>query len=113
MTPERWSEIERICQAALDRRAGERADYLAQACAGDDALRDEVETRLAEESRAAGFMSGPAAAAMNGGGGGRAVIGRRLGAYVIGEWLGAGGMGDYRAHDARLGRDVAIKVLPH
>src|SRR5262245_57164014 len=39
--------------------------------------------------------------------------GRRLGPYEILDRLGAGGMGEvYRAKDTRLGRDVAIKVLP-
>jgi eukaryotic-like serine/threonine-protein kinase len=39
--------------------------------------------------------------------------GNRLGPYEIGAPLGAGGMGEvYRAHDSRLGREVAIKILP-
>jgi len=40
-------------------------------------------------------------------------MGRRLGVYRVQERIGAGGMGEvYRARDTRLGRDVAIKILP-
>ena len=50
------------------------------------------------------MVSDPAAAVLTG---------RRLGVYHLQERIGAGGMGEvYRARDTRLGRDVAIKVLP-
>ena len=41
------------------------------------------------------------------------MTGRTLGGYHLRALVGAGGMGEvYRAHDTKLGRDVAIKILP-
>ena len=110
MSDERWTIVDRLFDAALEREPHERAAFLDDACADDEALRREVESLLAHDSRAAGFLSTPAAALM---GDGTSVIGRQLGPYAIHARLGAGGMGEvYRARDTKLGREVAIKILP-
>ena len=79
-------------------------------------LQQEVESLLSNESQATGFLSEPvfaAAAGIINHAGGTMLTGRRIGVYQIQTLLGAGGMGEvYRARDTKLGRDVAIKILP-
>src|SRR5262245_23724386 len=112
MASDRWHEVERLYHEALTRPEESRAAFLTENCGDDSTLRREVESLLAQEAAAAGFMSTPAVVG-GGGGVGRSLIGRQLGPYVIQSRLGAGGMGEvYRARDSHLGRDVAIKMLP-
>ena len=116
MTPERWRQVEEIFHAALARGENDRAGFLADACAGDAELLREVKSLLAQPTSVRGFLDGPAMAAaalMAGDIGQSTLTGRRLGAYHVHERIGAGGMGEvYRARDTKLGRDVAIKILP-
>ena len=70
-TPERWAQVERLYHEALTRDPHEREAFLADACAGDDALRREVESLLAHDGGAA-FLSTPAVANGIGGGSGSA-----------------------------------------
>ena len=113
--PNRWRHISHLYHAALARE-GDRAAFLEQACAGDEALRREVESLLAEPASAAAFLAEPAvalAAQLVGDPGASMLTGRRIGVYQVQALLGAGGMGEvYRARDTKLGRDVAIKILP-
>jgi serine/threonine protein kinase len=115
-SPDRWGTVERVYHAALARPVDERAVFLAEACAGDEGLRREVESLLAQDMSAAGVLSGGAVVAAAGlvsDVGHSTLVGRRIGVYQILAPIGAGGMGEvYRARDTRLGRDVAIKVLP-
>lgn len=100
----------------MERPVNERAVFLVEACAGDNALRREVESLLAQPASAKEFLGEPAlvAAAQLGSDIGASVLtGRRLGIYQVYALLGAGGMGEvYRARDTKVGRDVAIKILP-
>ena len=107
MTPERWQEVKKVLAAALERTPGERNAYLDQACA-EPALRREVESLIAAHDQAqTSFLAQPAVQPKE------LAIGSRLGPYEILARIGAGGMGDvYQASDTKLGRSVAIKVLP-
>ena len=116
MTPERWRQVEEIFHQALTRSENDRAGFVADACAGDAELLREVKSLLAQPTSVRGFLDGPAveAAALTAGDiSASTLTGRRLGAYHVYERIGAGGMGEvYRARDMKLGRDVAIKILP-
>jgi eukaryotic-like serine/threonine-protein kinase len=117
MTPDRWQQIERLYHAAQEREGEDRAVYLRQACGGDDALRKEVESLLAQGKTGEGFLDrsalGEVAAEMFDQQDSRSLLGRQLSSYRVLSLLGVGGMGEvYEARDTKLGRNVAIKVLP-
>ncbi|MFY9610946.1 MAG: protein kinase [Blastocatellia bacterium] len=115
MTPARWQKIESLLQAALECKPAERGAFLGEACAGDDALRKEVESLLASSDEVDEFLKLPViedAAALFGDSSRASTIGPNIGPYSILSKLGAGGMGEvHLARDSRLARNVALKLL--
>ena len=116
MTPERWLEIDRVFQAALERDPGDRRAFLAETCSGDDDLRREVEYLISFDDRERCFIDVPAFdAAANFIALDEPALsaGQHLGHYEILELLGTGGMGEvYLAQDKKLRRNIALKLLP-
>jgi len=116
MTPEQYKRIGDLYHEALAREPDEREAYLAEACAGDEELRRQVEALLVAHEQAEEFLAGPDPSLLNPAPDDRkpmATSGQRFGQFEVVSLLGAGGMGEvYLARDTRLARPIALKLLP-
>ncbi|HYO99062.1 MAG TPA: protein kinase [Pyrinomonadaceae bacterium] len=128
MTPERWRRVETVFQTALDIRPENRERFLAEACAGDEVLRREVERLIEGYEAADEFLEQPALDLKQIAGDELPTLraedvsafahglesGARVGAYRILRELGRGGMGAvYLAERAEgdFRKLVAVKVV--
>jgi eukaryotic-like serine/threonine-protein kinase len=111
MQKDLWQRAEELFHNALEHSPEARRAFLDKACGKDTALQRQVETLLSQDEQAGSFLEKPVLA-------GAMVeeslmIGKTLGHYQIISQIGKGGMGEvFQAKDQKLGRDVALKVLP-
>src|SRR6266850_2492023 len=111
MTPERWKQVKRILEDALERDPATRAELLDQACKDDQPLRQEVESLIASYEEAGSVLEGPTKVF---GDTIQASANRRIGPYKVIREIGHGGMGTVflgsRA-DEQYKKLVAIKLI--
>ena len=112
MTPEQWTLAERLYHEAATVAVADRASWLARACGGDEIVRREVESLLAQDVSRTGVLDGHALDHVTLDNPTASLVGQQLGGYEFSSLIDEGGMGQvYRARDLTLPRDVAIKVV--
>jgi tRNA A-37 threonylcarbamoyl transferase component Bud32 len=113
MTPERWRQVQAVFHSALERGVAERSTFLDQACGEDRELREEVNSLLASDQEAGGFLEKQPLELPD-----LPKLAERLqaslgGRYRIERELVGGGMSRiFIAEEIALDRRVVIKVLP-
>ena len=117
MNGDRWRRIEELFHRAAELPLNDRAAFLSSACAGDDELRREVETLLANDDPESNLLeaavTGAAEQLPDASTSSEDLVGKRIGTYVITGLIGKGGMGMvFKARDTQLNRSVAVKALP-
>ncbi len=101
-----------LFEAAVEQTAGQRKAFLEAACRGQPALRAEVESLLAADQRATGFLEPPAPPVPPMQSADDPLLGTQLGKYRLQHVIAAGGMGTvYEALQEEPRRTVALKVM--